>query len=72
MTSHIQMYFFRCPQDTNVQYLHRREMEKAAREAREKYEADHPEAAGSDLKYDPAKILEDSEYEFCKMGKSVC
>ena len=33
-------------------------MEKAAKEAKEKYEEEHPELKGQELKYDPVKHLE--------------
>ena len=39
--------------------LHREEMENAATEAKERYAAEHPEAAGTSMKHDPLQHLQD-------------
>lgn len=41
--------------------LHRQEMEKAAAEAKTKYQQENPEAAGLHLKNDPMKLIEQSK-----------
>ncbi len=48
---------------TDAVSLHQKEMEKAAEEARKKYEEDHPEAAGLKLKFDPRQHIEDARSE---------
>lgn len=45
----------------NMAKVHRQEMEVAAREAKEEYLRDHPEAADVKLKYDPLKHIPDHE-----------
>ena len=44
---------------SDVFTLHHEEMAKAAEEAKQKYEQEHPDVAGTSLKHDPMKLLED-------------
>ena len=53
------MFFSRkCDQFTDIDKLHRTEMEKAAKEARRLYMSEHPEAATTKLKHDPLKHIQ--------------
>ena len=45
--------------------LHHDEMSKAAEEAKKKYEEEHPEAKGIELKNDPLKHLEGNGERVC-------
>ncbi|XP_013384323.1 kinesin-related protein 4 [Lingula anatina] len=47
-----------CPADTDVFELHRKEMEEAGKEAKKKFESEHP---GTELKFDPMKFV--AEYK---------
>ena len=49
----------KCPQFSDVNELHRIEMEKAYKEALDKYLAEHPEHKDIQLKNDPKKMLEE-------------
>ena len=70
--------FRNCDQFTDIDELHRTEMEKAAKEARRLYTREHPEAATIQLKHDPLKHIQGKILSFaistlsCKLFLFFC
>ena len=58
--THIRVVLSRCTQDSNLDALHTAEMAKAAEEAKKKYLEQHPELAGTTLKHDPLKLIDNT------------
>jgi hypothetical protein len=50
-----------CKQNSDVEEIHKKEMQEAYKKATEEYMALHPEAKDIELKYDPKKLLESLE-----------
>ena len=47
------LYLHRCPQYTDVDLLHKKEVKKGAQKAKEDYIEDHPEIGDIDIDFDP-------------------